>query len=396
VLRVGVSTIALAAALGLYALRVFAITGFCHRYFSHRAFKTSRSGQFVFALLGASAVQHGPPWWAARHRQHHAHFDGPGDVHSPRQRGFLRSHLRGLLSRRHVIPDLARVRDLQRYPELRWLDRFDIVVPVALAVALFALGALLEPTAPRLGTDRWQLLVCRRRRARDARRLARRRTLRRAVRRAAHRATGPLDLVGIPARFFIDYFKRHGFLSVNDRPQWRAVRGGSREYVRAVTAAFRAHIRLATPVESVRRLPGAVVVRTRRGDVARHDAVVYAGHADTALALLADPSVAGWTRVWSCGKHFHVSPFMPMDMDYGWRFDTPGERLNVQLRNVRDGRPVSDAALTPTRRPLGSAALAAAPARFPLMTVGAVARIYWQALRLWLKRTPFHRHPERP
>ncbi len=99
-------------------------------------------------------------------------------------------------------------------------------------------------------------------------------------------------LLGFPARFFIDFFRRHGFLSVNDRPQWRAVRGGSREYVRALTAPFRNRIRLDTPVESVRRLPGEAVVRTRRGELERYDAVVFACHADTALALLADPSGA--------------------------------------------------------------------------------------------------------
>ncbi|MBS0376346.1 MAG: acyl-CoA desaturase [Proteobacteria bacterium] len=158
-LRVGASATAVGAALVLYALRMFAITGFYHRYFSHRAFKTSRPSQFLFALLGASAVQRGPLWWAAHHREHHAHSDAPDDVHSPRQRGFLWSHMGWFLSRRHFAPDLARVRDLARYPELRWLDRYDVVVPVLLAVALYGLGALLERLAPGLGTSRWQLLV---------------------------------------------------------------------------------------------------------------------------------------------------------------------------------------------------------------------------------------------
>jgi predicted NAD/FAD-binding protein len=103
-------------------------------------------------------------------------------------------------------------------------------------------------------------------------------------------SAGERALLGFPARFFIDFFLRHGFLSVNNRPQWRAVRGGSREYVRALTAPFRDRIRLSTPVESVRRLPDEVVVRTCRGELERHDAVVFACHADTALALLADPS----------------------------------------------------------------------------------------------------------
>ncbi|HSN71595.1 MAG TPA: acyl-CoA desaturase [Steroidobacteraceae bacterium] len=159
VIWVGVSPIAVATAVVLYVLRMFAITGFYHRYFSHRAFKTSRVGQFVFALLGASAVQRGPICWAAHHRHHHAHSDLPGDVHSPVQQGFLWSHMGWFLSRRHFVPDLSRVRDLLRFPELRLLDRFDILVPVALAVGLFGLGVLLERVAPDLGTTGWQMLV---------------------------------------------------------------------------------------------------------------------------------------------------------------------------------------------------------------------------------------------
>jgi stearoyl-CoA desaturase (delta-9 desaturase) len=159
VIWVGVSSVAVAVAVLMYLLRMFAITGFYHRYFSHRTFKTSRVAQFVFALLGASAVQRGPIWWAAHHRHHHAHSDRPEDVHSPGQHGFVQSHVGWFLSRRHFAPDLGRVRDLLRFPELRWLDRFDIVVPVALAVLMLLLGMALERTAPHLGTDGWQMLV---------------------------------------------------------------------------------------------------------------------------------------------------------------------------------------------------------------------------------------------
>ena len=126
VIWVGVSATALVAAGALYVVRMFAVTAFYHRYFSHRAFKTSRVFQFVFAMLGASCVQRGPIWWAAHHRHHHAHSDQPHDVHSPRQRGFVWSHMGWFLSRRHFAPDLARVRDLLRFPELKLLDRFDV------------------------------------------------------------------------------------------------------------------------------------------------------------------------------------------------------------------------------------------------------------------------------
>jgi stearoyl-CoA desaturase (delta-9 desaturase) len=156
---VGVSAFAVGVAVALYLLRMFAITGFYHRYFSHRTFKTSRLAQFVFAALGASAVQRGPIWWAAHHRHHHAHSDRPEDVHSPSQRGFLWSHMGWFLSHRHFAPDLGRVRDLLKFPELRWLDRFDILVPFLLALGLLLAGQWLEANHPDLGTTGGQLLV---------------------------------------------------------------------------------------------------------------------------------------------------------------------------------------------------------------------------------------------
>ena len=156
---VGVSPVAVGVAVAMYLLRMFAITGFYHRYFAHRSFKTSRAAQFVFALLGAAAVQRGPIWWAAHHRHHHVHSDKAGDVHSPAQRGFLWSHMGWFLSRRHFAPDLGRVRDLLKFPELRWLDRFDILVPFALALGLLLLGRWLAADRPELGTSGGQMLA---------------------------------------------------------------------------------------------------------------------------------------------------------------------------------------------------------------------------------------------
>ena len=99
-------------------------------------------------------------------------------------------------------------------------------------------------------------------------------------------------LLGFPARFFVEFFDRHGFLSVDERPAWQAVRGGSREYVRALLASTRLNLRLATPVESVRRLPGEVRVRTARGEVEAFDHVFLACHSDQALRMLDAPSGA--------------------------------------------------------------------------------------------------------
>ncbi len=127
---------------GGYAIRMFAITAGYHRYFAHRAFRTGRAFQLVLAVLAASAAQRGPLWWAAHHRRHHKHSDEPQDVHSPRQRGLYWAHLGWLLGRRHARTDLDRIRDLARYPELRFLDRHDEAPVVVAALLTFLLGGV--------------------------------------------------------------------------------------------------------------------------------------------------------------------------------------------------------------------------------------------------------------
>jgi stearoyl-CoA desaturase (delta-9 desaturase) len=159
VIWVGTSPVAIAVAAGLYVLRMFAITAFYHRYFSHRAFRTTRVMQFLFALLAATSVQRGPLWWAAHHRHHHRHADTEQDLHSPVTRGFFWSHVGWFLTRRGFVGDRSLVRDFERFPELRWLDRFDIVLPVLLAAALYVLGGWLEQHRPQWGTSAGQLLV---------------------------------------------------------------------------------------------------------------------------------------------------------------------------------------------------------------------------------------------
>jgi stearoyl-CoA desaturase (delta-9 desaturase) len=158
-LWVGVSTTAVAVTVALYALRMFAVTGFYHRYFSHKAFRTSRGMQFVFALLGASAVQRGPLWWAAQHRHHHIHSDDEHDVHSPHRHGFLWAHGGWFMARANFPTRTELVKDLCAFPELRFLDRFDSLVPLAIAAGLYAAGEWLARAHPALETNGLQLVV---------------------------------------------------------------------------------------------------------------------------------------------------------------------------------------------------------------------------------------------
>lgn len=156
---VGWSWVAVGVAVAVHSVRVFALTAFYHRYFSHRAFKTSRPVQFVGALIGSAAAQRGPIWWAAHHRHHHRASDRPDDIHSPVQDGFLWSHMLWFMTRENYQTDHRMVKDWLKFPELRWLDRYDFAAPALLAVSMYALGAALAAYAPGLGTDGPQMLV---------------------------------------------------------------------------------------------------------------------------------------------------------------------------------------------------------------------------------------------
>ena len=159
VIFVGWSVPAIVVALILYAVRMFAITGFYHRYFSHRTFKTTRFIQFFFAVLGASAVQRGPLWWSSYHRYHHKHSDTKMDIHSPSQSGFWRSHMFWFMGKSNFSTKNDLIVDLIKFPELRILDRFDIVIPFILAVGLFVFGDILYSYKPEWGANGPQLLV---------------------------------------------------------------------------------------------------------------------------------------------------------------------------------------------------------------------------------------------
>jgi stearoyl-CoA desaturase (delta-9 desaturase) len=141
VLVTGTSVADLALCTGLYWLRMFAITAGYHRYFAHRGYSTGRVFQFVLAVLGCLAVQKGPLWWAGGHRRHHRYSDRHGDLHSPRD-GFWYAHQAWIFDGRWDDTELDRIRDFAKYPELLWLNRWHVVPPAILAVALFAFGGL--------------------------------------------------------------------------------------------------------------------------------------------------------------------------------------------------------------------------------------------------------------
>ncbi len=127
-------------ALALYAVRMFGVTAGFHRYFAHRSYRTSRVFQFLMALLGTTATQKGPLWWAGHHRLHHKHSDEPRDPHSVKQRGFFWAHVTWVLVGKYKETDWERIKDFAKYPELRWLNTYYLVPPIALCVVLFVTG----------------------------------------------------------------------------------------------------------------------------------------------------------------------------------------------------------------------------------------------------------------
>lgn len=154
-----VSTTAVVVCLALFWLRLFAITGFYHRYFSHGAFKTNRFWQFLFALIGNMSAQRGALWWAAHHRAHHQHADTEQDLHSPVQRGFWWSHLGWFTCDASFKTQYHRIRKLAQFPELVWLNRYDSFAPFLLIALLYLAGEWLAASAPQLNTNGLQLVV---------------------------------------------------------------------------------------------------------------------------------------------------------------------------------------------------------------------------------------------
>lgn len=155
----GFSWVALVVMLFTYVVRVFALTAGFHRYFSHRSFKTSRIFQFVLAWIGTSAAQLGPMWWAANHRHHHQHSDTDQDIHSPVVRDAFWAHIGWILCRAYSTIQHHRIKDLNKYPELRFIDRFHILPVLSLVAVLYGLGAGLNAYVPQWGTNGLQMVM---------------------------------------------------------------------------------------------------------------------------------------------------------------------------------------------------------------------------------------------
>ncbi len=138
---VGVTWKAVALALVLYWGRSFFITAGYHRYFAHRAYSLNRFWQFVMAVGGTTAVQKGPLWWAAHHRDHHRYSDTELDIHSP-LKGFWWSHLGWIICDKYNDTKFDRIRDYAKYPELRFVNKYQWVSPWALGIACFLYAGL--------------------------------------------------------------------------------------------------------------------------------------------------------------------------------------------------------------------------------------------------------------
>lgn len=154
----GISPVAVLACVTLYLLRMFFITAFYHRYFSHRTYKVSRLMQLLMAIAGCTAGQRGPLWWASHHRDHHLSSDQPEDPHTPRN-GLLDSHLLWFLKKGNFAIKAERINDLIVFPELRLVEAVHWLPFVMFAGGCYYTGVLLNQFLPALDTGGPQMLV---------------------------------------------------------------------------------------------------------------------------------------------------------------------------------------------------------------------------------------------
>lgn len=128
----------------MYVIRMFFITAGYHRYFSHRSYKTSRWFQFVLAFGSETSGQKGILWWAAHHRDHHRHSDQPEDPHSMKLYGFWYSHVGWIIGPDFKGTNFGRVADLAKFPELRWINKYDLMPALVTGVFVYLIGGYLN------------------------------------------------------------------------------------------------------------------------------------------------------------------------------------------------------------------------------------------------------------
>ena len=123
-----------------YGIRMFGVTAGYHRYFSHRAFKTNRLFQFVFAFLAQTSAQMGVLWWASHHRLHHRYSDTEQDVHSPIRRSFWWAHMGWIIAGESKGHNSSIMQDFERFPEIRLLNKYHRVPAILFGATVFAVG----------------------------------------------------------------------------------------------------------------------------------------------------------------------------------------------------------------------------------------------------------------
>lgn len=159
VIFTGTSTAAVATAIGMYIFRGMGITAGYHRLLAHRSFKANRFVQFIFALAGSLAVQGGPIWWVAHHRSHHRDTDTEEDIHSPVTHGMWKAHMGWMMTDEAFNENGANSRDLHKFPELKFLQRYYVWLILLEMISMFALGSWMAWAFPESGTSGMQMLV---------------------------------------------------------------------------------------------------------------------------------------------------------------------------------------------------------------------------------------------
>lgn len=149
----GISKVGAVVGLVMYCIRGLGVTAGYHRLLAHRSFKAGRLVQFVLAFCGSLAAQGGPLWWVSHHRTHHRHTETAEDPHSPVAHSFWRAHMGWMFQPESYRQTATNIKDLMKFPEIRFLQRHYLLILIAQVAALFGLGALLNATFPELGTS---------------------------------------------------------------------------------------------------------------------------------------------------------------------------------------------------------------------------------------------------